>query len=144
MSVANLHYDSELDKYQIDLRMFVDDYLVVTGVIASESNYQPSMALVPSKREVRKYLDAHLFIALNGQPMDLKVDKVKIEDLTILVVFEGSHPVPPEEITSIDAEDTIFVDEFINQRNVLHVDLPNRTRKSILFNQYERKSVVEW
>jgi len=144
MSVANLHYDAEEGEYQLDLRMFIDDYLVVTGVLESESSYQPSLSLVPSKRSVRDYLSEHLFISINGEALQLKVDKVKVEELTILVVFKAEHQIPPDDIISISAEDTIFVDEFINQRNIIHFDFPDKSRRSLLFNQYEREATLEW
>lgn len=144
MSVANLQYDAEEGEYHLDLRMFIDDYLVVTGVLESESSYQPSLSLVPSKRSVRDYLSEHLFISINGEALQLKVDKVKVEELTILVVFKAEHQIPPDDIISISAEDTIFVDEFINQRNIIHFDFPDKSRRSLLFNQYEREATLEW
>lgn len=144
MSVANLHYDVEEEKYQLDLRMFIDDYLVVTGVLESESNYQPSLIMVPTKKSVRDYLSQHLFISINGKALQLKVDQVKVEELTIFVVFKAEHQIPPDEITSISVKDTIFVDEFISQRNVIHFDFPDKSRKSLLFNQYEREATLEW
>jgi len=144
MSVANLHYDVEEEKYQLDLRMFIDDYLVVTGVLESESNYQPSLTMVPTKKSVRDYLSQHLFISINGKALQLKVDQVKVEELTIFVVFKAEHQIPPDEITSISVKDTIFVDEFISQRNVIHFDFPDKSRRSLLFNQYEREGTLEW
>ncbi len=144
MSVANLHYDLETAQYTLDLRMFVDDYLVATGVLSEESKYHPSLALRPNKSSVKAYLQDHLSISFNGQLLDLKVDRVKLEELTIFVIFKPIEALPPNAITTITAEDTIFVDHFFNQRNVLHFDFPDRARRSLLFNQYQRDGMIEW
>ncbi len=140
MSVTTLSYDPERGDYLLDLRMFLDDFLVVT-VGGSESDYQPnSIFKKPSKSSIKQYLSKNLKISVNGKALDLKVDKIKFEDLVIYVTFDVNELPEPDIIYGIEATDTIFVDEFVNQRNVLHIELPNRKRRSLLFNSHYRNA----
>ena len=144
LSVTTLAYDSEKGKYSLDLRMFFDDFMVVTrgGV---EEDYHPStLPNKPSRNDIKNYLAANLKIAINGTPIDLKVEKVAFEELTIYVRFKLANIPTPDMITGIDATDTIFVDKFVNQRNVIHIELPERKRRSLLFNAYHRKGSISW
>jgi hypothetical protein len=144
MSVANLTYDADKQRYQLDLRMFMDDFLVVTGALEPDANPFGDIISAPSKNSVKTYLADHLFIFFNGAQVQLKVDKIKIEELTIYVTFEVNAEITPPNITEIRVEDTIYVDEFVNQRNMIHISLPGKKKKSLLFNQYQREEVASW
>ncbi|NND34061.1 MAG: hypothetical protein HKN76_15840 [Saprospiraceae bacterium] len=144
MSVANLTYDQERGQYQLDLRMFMDDFLVVTGVIDDDASPYGELLVAPTKNSVKKYLAEHFFIFFNGKSLNLKVDKVKIEELTIYVTFDIDTDIFPKELREVKIADTIYADQFINQRNIVHINLPGKKRKSLLFNQYQREEVAKW
>lgn len=144
MSVANLEYDAKSGEYLLDLRMFLDDYLVVTGVIDSEADFTRSLALMPQKAGVRKYLEEHFILYFNDHKVDMKVDKVEVEELTIYVKFKIKEDLGPTSIYSIKIIDSIFTEQFVNQRNVLHVNLPGKSRRSLLFNQFQPEGELSW
>ena len=144
MSVANLNYDQNKKEYSIDLRMFLDDYLVITGSLEEENNPFGKILASPSKNEIRDYLNEHFKIYFNDELMELKISKLKTEDVTIHVVVEIKTEITPQQINQIKVEDTIYVDQFINQRNVIHINLPDKSRKSLLFNKYQRVLNAEW
>jgi hypothetical protein len=144
MSVANLSYDVSKKSYFLDLRMFLDDFLVVSGDLPADANPFGQVLSVPSKSEVRDYLARHLIIYFNDQLIEVKADKVKTEDLTIYVTFAIKTDLLPEAITRIRIEDTIYTDVFANQRNIVHIDLPGKQRKSLLFNRYQREDTATW
>ncbi len=144
MSVTTLSYDEVDQRYTLDLRMFLDDFMVVTqgGV---ENDYQAnSLMKKPSKSTIRTYLADNLKISINGTSIPLKVDKIRLEELTIYVIFEIKDLPSPDKIKDIYATDTIFVDQFVNQRNVIHIELPTRKRRSLLFNAYHRNGSIAW
>jgi hypothetical protein len=72
------------------------------------------------------------------------VDKVKIEELTIHVTMIMKSSLDPDVIKSIKVLDTIYADVFVNQRNIIHLNLPGKSKKSLLFNRYEREETASW
>lgn len=144
MSVANLTYDRSKKEYTIDLRMFLDDYLVITGSLKHENNPYGQILSTPSKGEIRDYLNSHFKIYFNDQLVELKIGKVRTEEVTIHVVIEIKTELAPEQIKEVKVEDTIYVDRFINQRNVIHISLPDKSKKSLLFNKYQRVLSAVW
>lgn len=144
MSVASLSYDDSNKTYLLDLRIFLDDFLVVSGELPADANPYGKMLSTPSKSEIRDYLAKHLIIYFNDQRIELKVEKIKTEDLTIQILLEIKNAIPPEAITQIRVEDTIFVDVFFNQRNIIHISLPGKKKRSMLFNQHQREGVATW
>ena len=124
--------------------MFMDDFLVVTGVLEPDANPFGDLLVAPSKRNVKNYLADHLFISFNEVPVELIIDKVKIEELTIFVTYHIDAEILPGDLTKVKVEDTIYADEFVNQRNIIHINLPGKKRKSLLFNQFQRVQAAEW
>ena len=144
MSVSTLCYDVDKAKYLLDLRMFFDDFMVV-NFGGAEADYQPNSILKrPSKGLIEDYVLQNLSIIVDGEIVKLKIDKIKFEELTIYITFELSTLKAPAEIESIIVKDTIFVDRFVNQRNVLHIELPNQSRRSLLFNAHQREEEITW
>ncbi len=144
MSVANLSYDESNERYELDLRMYIDDFLVVSGLLENEYQYRPSLASVPSKKMVANYVEENFKIRVNGRDIELEVHRVKFEELTIYVTFRMMDIVQPESIETIEVQDSIFVDRFVNQRNVIHVEIPGIRRRSLLFNKHQQKGVLEF
>ncbi len=144
MSVANLNYDESTKEYQIDLRMFIDDYLTVTGVAPEPGSPYVSLRMKPLKKDVRKYLEQHLLIYFNGEPITLKLKSFKLDASTIQVSYILESDLSPPQIDRMKVVDTIYLDDFANQRNIIHVNFPGRPRKSLLFSTNQREEVLEW
>lgn len=144
MSVANLSYDESRERYELDLRMYIDDFMVVSGILEHESQYKPSLTSVPSKSMVAAYVEENFKISINNQELDLEVHRIKFEELTIYVTFKIKEIVEPGHIESIEVKDSIFVDRFVNQRNVIHVEIPGLKRRSLLFNKYQQEGVLDF
>lgn len=144
MSVANLTYDQDKQEYKIDLRMFLDDYMVIMGSLQEENNPYGQILSTPTKGEIRNYLDEHLKIFFNDQPIALKVNQVKKEDLAIHVILEIKTELAPVDLKVIKVIDTIYIERFNNQRNLIHINLPEKSKKSLLFNKYQRELTATW
>lgn len=144
MSVANLTYDEARERYELDLRMYIDDFLVVSGILEHESQYRPSLTSVPSKSVVAAYVEENFKITVNDQELDLEVHRIKFEELTIYVTFKIKDIVEPGRINTIEVKDSIFVDRFVNQRNIIHVEIPGLRRRSLLFNKYQQEGILEF
>ncbi len=144
MSVANLSYDESRERYELDLRMYIDDFMVVSGILEHESQYKPSLTSVPSKSMVAAYVEENFKISINNQELDLEVHRIKFEELTIYVTFKIKEIVEPGHIESIEVKDSIFVDRFVNQRNIIHVEIPGLKRRSLLFNKYQQEGVLDF
>ncbi len=142
--MASLTYSDVEQTYEVDLRMFMDDFLVVVGALPPDTNPFGNITITPSKSEIKKYLSAHFLIYFDEIPVELKINKIKIEELTIAVNFSFKHESDPEGISSIKIIDSIYVDEFINQRNIIHINLPGKKRKSLLFNQFNKEQTATW
>jgi hypothetical protein len=142
MSVASLSYDEKRNEYIVDVRMFIDDFMVATDSSLDRSSNIDLTLLKPRKSDVRDYVSSQISIVINGQIQTLVFEKMKIEELTVLAIFRIKSDITPSEINRIDVTDTILVDEFINQRNICHIEIPGKKRKSLLFNQYYRENEI--
>ncbi len=144
MSVANFTYLEEKKTYQLDIRLYIDDLIMATeGELPNAISVDWS-TIAPGKAVVRSYLNEHLKISLNGTEHDLKFSKMKVEELTVYVIYNLKSEIIPSLIKTIDITDTVLVDEFVNQRNIVHIELPGKKRKSVLFNRYHRTGSAEY
>lgn len=142
MSVASLNYDEKKKEYIVDVRMFIDDFMVATDSSLDISSNIDFTLLKPRKSDVRDYVSKHIEVMINGQKQKVEFDKMKIEELTVLAIFKFKSEILPSVITRIDVTNTVLVDIFANQRNIFHIELPGKKRKSLLFNQYYRENEV--
>lgn len=137
MSVAILTYDKETSKYEIELRIFIDDLIVGTGGKLPTKSV-PWSTVAPKKNKVQDYLTDQFSISLNGVQQDLQFLDMKVEELTVAVKLGFASDLLPAEITHLSSKDSILTSTFVNQRNVLHIDLPDKARRSLLFNAHQQ------
>ncbi|MBX2815969.1 MAG: hypothetical protein KTR24_08225 [Saprospiraceae bacterium] len=138
MSVAHLtHLDST--SYEIELRIFIDDLIVGTGG-KLPSRPTPWSEVAPKAKKVDTYLSSRLALSINDQSIDWNFDHMEVEEIAVACYLRFECAYLPEEITRIEATNSILVDNFVEQRNVLHIELPNSRRRSLLFNTHERSS----
>lgn len=128
----------------VDVRMFIDDFLVATDSSLSLTSNVDFTMLKPRKSSVRDYISKHVEVIINGETQVLEFDKMKIEELTVLAILQFKSDIPPAEIAQLKVTTTVLVDTFPNQRNIFHVELPGKKRKSLLFNQYYRENEIRY
>ncbi len=128
----------------MDLRLFADDFLVVIGLLPPGTELYGPPPIVPSRAEVRDYLTQHLELYFNGEKIDISVNKSRVDGITLHVTISIDSKLPPSALQSVRVVTTIFVEQFMNQRNVFHIELPGKKRKSLLFGYYERDVEAKW
>ena len=144
MSVANLTYDEKKAEYHLDIRMYMDDFLVATNPELETTPNIDFTLLVPSKSNVRAYLEEHLEVIFNDQVQPMKFAKMKIEELTVYVEYTIKNNIIVSSLNKIQVKDSVLVDKFSNQRNVVHVELPGKKRKTLLFNSHYRELEISF
>jgi len=98
----------------------------------------------PSEVMVKSYLKDHLAVFFNGQEQKIRFVKMKKEELTIYAILQIKTDIKPDQITSIKVIDTILVDDFINQRNMFHVEIPGQKRRTLLFNFDQKEQTLHY
>jgi len=141
MSVCNFHFDADKGNYILDLRFFADDFLVSLEKSISRSGVS---LMDPSEVMVKSYLKDHLAVFFNGQEQKIRFVKMKKEELTIYAILQIKTDIKPDQITSIKVIDTILVDDFINQRNMFHVEIPGQKRRTLLFNFDQKEQTLHY
>jgi len=143
MSVGILTFDEESELYEIELRIFIDDLIVGTGgKLPTES--VPWASVAPKKEKVRQHVGDHFSLSLNAMPQVLNFHKMEVEELTVAVTLQFSSELKPSDIVQITSEDSILTKTFVNQRNVLHIDLPGKARRSLLFNAHQQEVEIDF
>jgi hypothetical protein len=141
MSVCNFHFDEDKGNYILDLRFFADDLLVSLGNSISQTGLS---IMDPSEVMVRSYLKDHLAVFINGKEQKIRFVKMKLEELTIYALLQIKTDIQPQEITSLKVVDTILVDDFVNQRNMFHVEMPGKKRRTLLFNFNQKEQTLNF
>lgn len=138
MSVAHLTY-VDGSEYQIELRMFIDDLIIGTGG-KLPMDPTPWSEVAPASRKVKKYLENHFKIKINDLDCVLTFQRMEVEQIAVVAYLSLQGPNLPTDIETVEAINSILVDDFENQRNIVHIELPKTARKSLLFNAHEREA----
>ena len=124
-------------KVEISLKIFYDDLLRAVGLQQGEelpAEYKGSDDLI------EKFLKEHLEIIINGEIKDFK--------------YEESYSYPPavwttlvidqnEIIENMVVKNTILLDVFSDQKNIITIEIGNRKKKFFSLDHDEKKAIWE-
>lgn len=141
LSITDISPSVTPDKWDVELKIFTDDLEDALDHFCGDR-----MALHnPNSSEMADsilpvYLSKHLKFTMNHQSVNLKYEKFTLlQDATMIqceLTFTGA-------LNHISVENTILVDLFSNQKNVVRIS--NQGKQRILpFDKRNTKGVMEW
>lgn len=141
ISVTQIEYIKEKQTLQIISRVFIDD---IESVI--NERYGTSFRLDPTKEQpeirsyIAKYVKQKLSINVNQQEKPINFLGMEYENDLLLCYMEV---VEVPDLIAIQIENTLLMDMFDNQQNIVHVKV-NDDRKSIVLQHDEIKGMLNF
>lgn len=143
MSVGILSFNEETELYEIELRIFIDDLIVGTGGKLPKKSV-PWASIAPKADKVKQYVADHFSLSFNAELQKIDFHSMDVEELAVAVTLQFTSNLKPSDILQISSKDSILTKTFVNQRNVLHIDLPGKARRSLLFNAHQEVVEIEY
>ncbi|HSD07404.1 DUF6702 family protein [Flavobacterium sp.] len=141
MAIYQINYAPEKKMLQITTRIFVDDLNK-----ALENKYKKKFFLgteneAPESVELfKKYLSENFAIKVNGQAKPMSFLSKEM-DGDVLVCYLNIKDVT--KIKSLDIYNTVLVESYPEQQNILHVTALNN-KKSFLFTSTSTKQMLKY
>ncbi len=130
ISVSNVEYNKEVGSLQMVTRFFIDDMedvLNARNPVAVELGV--AATIKDHYKSIQKYLNAKLYIRINGSNLRPKLIGAEYENDQIILYTEFKTPSSPTEMKmSFDA----FCEMFEEQQNLVHFNINNARRTLIL------------
>lgn len=130
MSVTEIEYKKDKNSLQIITRVFIDDFENVL-----RQRYDDDIRLSYEKEEgdvrkyIQKYLEQKLKLETGDQNLKLNFLGKEYDADQIVLYIEAENVMPFKTIT---VQNSILMDLFNDQKNVVHVTLNNTTKSLLL------------
>ncbi|UZO80797.1 hypothetical protein NBT05_17890 [Aquimarina sp. ERC-38] len=141
VSVTQIEFVKEKKALQIISRVFVDDIEKVLN-----ERFGTNFRLDPEKEqpEIQKYVNNYFHKKFNLEVNDQKVETVFIgmeyENDLLLCYLEVNNV---KELAQITVENSLLLDLFSEQQNIIHV-ITEKERKSIILQDEEIKGMLKF
>ncbi len=141
LSVTDIGYNKEEASLQIITRLFYDDLEDVLrerydeGLTVDATSDQEELDMY-----IKKYLKRKIKIAVNGEEKTLSYLGKEYEDDYVVCYIEITD-VP--SIQTLELENTLLMDAFTEQKNMVHTDVLGR-KKSLLLVDGNAKAVLNF
>ena len=139
VSVTEIEYNQKVQSLQIITRVFVDDFENVLRARYNDDIRLGARSESSGAEEyMKKYLVQKLAIELDGRPVELKYLGKEYENDMILFYIEAPEV---NKFESITVRNTILMDLFEEQKNLVHVELNGRTKSLVLVSGDEENVI---
>lgn len=130
VSVANIEFDKTEQALEISQRIFIDDL----ELVLSQINDSTKIDIIQdfdeeiTKKSIKNYVLSQINISANGKVAELNYLGAKLDGDVIVVFIESPNI---KKLKSIMVKNTIFMESFPDQINLIHVlvDKKNRSMK---------------
>lgn len=141
VSVTQVEYVEDKKAVQIILRVFIDDIESVLN-----ERYATKLRLDPKKQQpvvekyLKKYLSDKFILKINNENRDLDFLGIEYENDLLLCYLE-IEDIP--EFYEIKIENTILMDLFEEQQNIVHVKY-NKQKKSLILQEGKSEGMLKF
>lgn len=143
MSVCEITYNADQGEYELDFRIFLDDFSEAMENELTQSNTSFShTAMKPSIVMIGRYVRSHFNLVINGESQTIRTKSVDLEGIAIHLVLKTKKAIAPTSVHNMLIENSILVDDFPNQRNIVHLFWPGEKKKTVMFGDFKRKEVI--
>jgi hypothetical protein len=130
VSVTKVEYNAEAETLQLITKIFIDDIEDVLNERYETETFLDTKKETARDRELLKeYILKKLKVEVNGQKADLKYLGIAYETDVVKAFIEI---VDVKECTTIGIENTILMEKFDEQQNIIHFTVGDKKRSMIL------------
>ncbi len=124
MSVTEVVYKEETKAFEVKVYLFIDD---LTATLTGEPN-----AALPASKTIGDYVLKHLELSVNGSKQALTFQSIRQKNDQVLATF--STPVFTQKIKKINVKNSLLIEKFREQTNMVYALLPGKGRETELLN----------
>ena len=130
VSVTEIEHNEKNQSLQVISRVFTDDFEKVL-----KTRFDPGIRLgkeveTPGiNSQIEKYLSQRFAVEVDGKPLQVKFIGKEYENDMILFYIEIPNV---KEIKKIKVKNTLLLDMFEEQKNLIHVEFKGKTKSLIL------------
>lgn len=134
MSVTEVVYSADSKAFEIKFYLFIDD---LTATLAGDKN-----AALPSSQVIGDYIQKHFELDVNGGKQALNFQSIRQKNDQVLATFSTS--VFPKKISNIKVKNSLLIEKFREQTNMVYALLPNKGRLTQMLNAGDTEGEFEF
>ncbi|MBN2892580.1 MAG: hypothetical protein JXL97_12000 [Bacteroidales bacterium] len=126
LTITNIEYEENLKKFDISIRLFVDDF---STILQYKNNEEINLGKNNENPKIEEYITTYitnnLELTVNDKTIKAKSFKLtgrKIEDITLWLDFEVKYK---NSINKIKIKNTLMTDLYRDQKNMLILTYKN-------------------
>ncbi|MBK8566247.1 MAG: hypothetical protein IPN76_23625 [Saprospiraceae bacterium] len=124
MSVTEVVYVEEKKAFEVKVYLFTDD---LTATLTGDPN-----AALPASKTIGDYVLKHLKLSVNDGKQVLTFQSIRQKNDQVLATF--STPVFTQKIKKINVKNSLLIEKFKEQTNMVYALLPGKGRETELLN----------
>ncbi len=124
MSVTEVVYTQESKVFEVKFYLFTDD---LTATISGDPN-----AALPASEAIGNYILKHFELTINGGKQALTFQSIRQKNDQVLATFQT--PVFTQKITKINVKNSLLIEKFREQTNMVYALLPGKGRETLMLN----------
>ena len=125
LSVCEIIYTPENEAFDLKFYIFQDDLKATL--------YNNLNAPEIETKAAGDYILKHFNLSLDGQPQALTFQSIKEKNDQVLVEFTTSK-ISPKANTKMAVKNTLFLEKFRDQINMLYLILPEKSKMTLMLN----------
>jgi len=134
VSVANIEYSTQEQKFDISIRLFQDDFEhIIRQKYGVELNIGKENEHKNSSEYINKYVNENFSVKFNGKNIDDKkliLKRKKVEDITVWLYYEIKYK---PELKNVEIKNSLMTDLYRDQTNLL-IFTYKKKQKALTFN----------
>jgi hypothetical protein len=140
ISLTEMRYNPNTKKMEIAQKIFWDDLEVALAKDFKESvDFLNPKDKTKLNNQIKTYLLKHNQVWVNGKPLSLTYLGYEVDEEAAWIYMESS---PAELPKTVEVRNTILVEEFSGQQNIIHVYFQSKSPRSMLLGKGEEKGKV--
>jgi hypothetical protein len=125
MSVTELVFSEEKKAFEVKVYLFTDD---LTATLAGDPN-----AALPASKAIGDYVLKHFELSVNGGKQALTFQSIRQKNDQVLATF--SSPVFTQKIKKITVKNSLMLEKFKEQTNMVYAILPGKGRLTEMLDE---------
>ncbi len=139
LTVTELVYKPDQKSLQVMIKVFSDDLeLALSKAPVDIVQLDDDKELENAKQFIVDHFRTHLSLKINNKRTDLNYVGAEFDDLSIWCYFEVKRI---KKIESIEVENTLFFEQFDDQKNVVQIKA-NDSQRTINCTKRERSGII--
>lgn len=142
ISLTEMRYNTSSQKMEVSQKIFWDDLEVSLGKEFGQSvDFLNPKDKAKLNQQLKTYLLKHNQLWVNGKPVPLNYLGYEVEEDAAWFYLESNVAESPK---SVEVQNTILLEEFNGQQNIVHVYFQSKSPRSMLLGKGEEKGKVEF